>query len=85
MMKLSFTLGRDPPEPGADSGRPSVTIPTCASLNKLGWALFIWGMFGVVNMFVLQGADGLADALALPADRRCRRWPSCLPAPAAIP
>lgn len=29
--------------------------PDLRWLNKLGWALFIWGMYGVVNMFVLQG------------------------------
>jgi V/A-type H+-transporting ATPase subunit I len=29
--------------------------PDLRWLNRFGWALFIWGMYGVVNMFVLQG------------------------------
>ena len=48
-----FPYGRDPSESRKTlAGR---AYPDLRWLNRFGWALFIWGMYGVVNMFVLKG------------------------------
>ncbi len=54
MMKLSFVIGATHLSL-AQLWQAVRYCPDLRALNKLGWALFIWGMFGVVNMFVLQG------------------------------
>jgi len=54
MMRLSFILGAIHLSV-AQVWQCVRYYPDLRSLNKLGWALFIWGMYGVVNMFVLQG------------------------------
>ena len=54
MMKLSFVIGATHLSL-AQLWQAVRYCPGLRALNKLGWALFIWGMFGVVNMFVLQG------------------------------
>lgn len=53
MMRLSFLIG------GIHLSLAQLWqcvryFPDLRWLNKLGWALFIWGMYGVVSMFVLQ-------------------------------
>ena len=35
-------------------------FPNARFLNKVGWAVFIWGMLGVVQMFVLKSPMGWA-------------------------
>jgi len=54
MMKLSFTIGAIHLSL-AQLWQGVRFYPDLRALNKLGWALFIWGMYGVVDMFVLQG------------------------------
>jgi V/A-type H+-transporting ATPase subunit I len=54
MMRLSFAMGATH-LCLAQLWQAVRYYPNLRALNKLGWALFIWGMFGVVNMFVLQG------------------------------
>ncbi|MBM4087852.1 MAG: hypothetical protein FJ276_00265 [Planctomycetes bacterium] len=54
MMWLSFVIGATHLSL-AQLWQGARLYPDLRALNKLGWALFIWGMFGVVNMFVLQG------------------------------
>lgn len=54
MMRLSFAMGATHLSL-AQLWQAVRYYPNLRALNKLGWALFIWGMFGVVNMFVLEG------------------------------
>jgi len=54
MMWLSFTIGAVHLSL-AQLWQAVRYFPDLRGLNKLGWALFIWGMYGVVIMFVLQG------------------------------
>ncbi len=54
MMKLSFLIGAVHLSL-AQFWQAVRYYPHPRWLNKLGWGLFIWGMYGVVNMFVLQG------------------------------
>jgi len=54
MMRLSFILGAIHLSL-AQLWQAVRHCPDLRALSKTGWALFIWGMFGVVNMFVLQG------------------------------
>lgn len=42
-------------------------FPSWRALNRVGWAIFIWGMLGVVQMFVLRGSIGWNTP-----------WPYCL-------
>jgi V/A-type H+-transporting ATPase subunit I len=53
MMRLSFTIGAIHLSV-AQLWQAIRYFPDLPWLNRLGWALFIWGMYGVVNMFVLQ-------------------------------
>ncbi len=53
MMRLSFTIGAIHLSL-AQLWQGVRYFPDLRWLNRLGWALFIWGMYGVVNMFVLQ-------------------------------
>jgi len=57
MMRLSFVIGAIHLSL-AQFWQAIRLYPDLRALNKVGWGLFIWGMFGVVNMFVLQGAMG---------------------------
>lgn len=57
MMELSFLIGAIHLSI-AQLWQAIRYYPNLQSLNKLGWALFIWGMYGVVRMFVLQGPLG---------------------------
>jgi V/A-type H+-transporting ATPase subunit I len=54
MMRLSFIIGAIHLSL-AQLWQGVRYYPDLRWLNRLGWALFIWGMYGVVNMFVLQG------------------------------
>lgn len=54
MMRLSFIIGAIHLSL-AQLWQSVRFFPDLRWLNRLGWALFIWGMYGVVNMFVLQG------------------------------
>jgi len=54
MMRLSFLIGAIHLSL-AQLWQGVRYFPDLRWLNRLGWALFIWGMYGVVNMFVLQG------------------------------
>lgn len=54
MMRLSFMMGACHLSL-AQLWQSLRLFPDLRWLNRLGWALFIWGMYGVVNMFVLQG------------------------------
>lgn len=53
MMRLSFTIGAIHLSL-AQLWQAGRYYPSLLWLNRLGWALFIWGMYGVVSMFVLQ-------------------------------
>ncbi len=55
MMRLSFLMGATHLSL-AKLWQAVRYYPDLRWLNRFGWALFIWGMYGVVNMFVLQGA-----------------------------
>ena len=57
MMWLSFTLGAVHLSI-AQLWRSVHAWPDLRLLNGVGWALFIWGMYGVVNMFVLHAPMG---------------------------
>ena len=57
MMELSFTLGAIHLSL-AQLWQAVRYFPDLRWLNKVGWAVFIWGMYGVVKMFVLQGPMG---------------------------
>ena len=52
MMSLSFTLGAVHLSL-AQWWQAVRLYPNLESLNKLGWGTFLWGMYGVVRMFVL--------------------------------
>ncbi len=52
MMKLSFTMGAIHLSI-AQLWQAIRFFPNLQSLNRVGWALFIWGMYGVVRYFVL--------------------------------
>jgi V/A-type H+-transporting ATPase subunit I len=54
MMRLSFLIGACHLSL-AQLWQGVRYFPDLRWLNRLGWALFIWGMYGVVGMFVLQG------------------------------
>jgi V/A-type H+-transporting ATPase subunit I len=54
MMRLSFIIGAFHLSL-AQLWQGVRYFPDLRWLNRLGWALFVWGMYGVVNMFVLQG------------------------------
>jgi V/A-type H+-transporting ATPase subunit I len=54
MMRLSFILGAIH-LCVAQLWQAVRHYPDLRWLNKLGWAMFVGGMYGVVNMFVLQG------------------------------
>jgi len=43
-----------------------VLWPSLKMLSKLGWAIFVWGMLGVVNYFVLKGPHFLDFSLPWP-------------------
>jgi V/A-type H+-transporting ATPase subunit I len=53
MMNLSFTLGAIHLSI-AQLWQAIRYFPNLQALSKLGWAIFVWGMYGVVRMFVLQ-------------------------------
>jgi V/A-type H+-transporting ATPase subunit I len=53
MMRLSFSIGAIHLSL-AQLWQAVRYFPSLVWLNRLGWALFIWGMYGVVGMFVLQ-------------------------------
>ncbi|HBO44991.1 MAG TPA: hypothetical protein DD670_13890, partial [Planctomycetaceae bacterium] len=53
MMSLSFTIGAIHLSL-AQCWQAVRHYPDLRFLNKLGWAAFIWGMYGVVRMFVLN-------------------------------
>jgi len=55
MMRLSFTIGAIHLSL-AQLWQAVRFFPDLRWLNRLGWALFVWGMYGVVSMFVLQGS-----------------------------
>jgi len=57
MMRLSFTLGAVHLSV-AQLWQAVRYYPSLRFLNRLGWALFIWGMYGVVKMFVLKDPMG---------------------------
>lgn len=54
MMRLSFTIGAVHLSV-AQIWQAVRIFPDLRFLNKIGWTLFIWGMYGVVGMFVLKG------------------------------
>jgi V/A-type H+-transporting ATPase subunit I len=54
MMRLSFLIGACHLSL-AQLWQSVRYFPDLRWLNRLGWAIFIWGMYGVVSMFVLQG------------------------------
>jgi V/A-type H+/Na+-transporting ATPase subunit I len=57
MMWLSFVIGAIHLSL-AQSWRAVRLFPDLRFLNKVGWAMFIWGMFGVVKFFVLKAPLG---------------------------
>jgi V/A-type H+-transporting ATPase subunit I len=57
MMRLSFTVGAIHLS-AAQLWNAVRAFPDLRFLNKVGWAVFIWGMYGVVGMFVLKGPFG---------------------------
>lgn len=54
MMRLSFTIGAIHLSL-AQFWQGVRFWPNLQALAKFGWGLFIWGMYGVVNFFVLRG------------------------------
>jgi V/A-type H+-transporting ATPase subunit I len=57
LMSLSFTLGAI--HLSLAQGWQAIRLwPHLAFLGKLGWAIFIWGTYGVVKMLVLKGPMG---------------------------
>ena len=52
LMKISFIMGAIHLS-CAQIWQAVRIFPNIRYLNKIGWGVFIWGMFGVVNMFVL--------------------------------
>ena len=57
MMRLSFTLGAVHLS-AAQLWQAIRYWPDLRFLNRLGWAMFLWGMYGVVAMFVLAEPMG---------------------------
>jgi V/A-type H+-transporting ATPase subunit I len=57
MMRLSFTIGAIHLSL-AQFWQAVRFWPNLQSLSKFGWGIFIWGMYGVVNFFVLRGPFG---------------------------
>ena len=55
MMRLSFLMGATHLSL-AKLWQAVRYYPDLRWLSRFGWALFIWGLYGVVNMFVLQGS-----------------------------
>lgn len=53
LMKISFIMGATHLSM-AQLWQALRFFPNIRFLNKVGWAIFIWGMLGVVNMFVLS-------------------------------
>lgn len=57
MMRMSFLMGAV--HLSIAQLWPAVRFfPDLRFLGKVGWAIFIWGMYGVVHKFVLRGALG---------------------------
>jgi|APFre7841882724_1041349.scaffolds.fasta_scaffold02182_7 V/A-type H+-transporting ATPase subunit I len=52
LMRISFILGAIHLS-AAHLWRARTNFPNLSFLSNLGWAIWLWGMFGVVNMFVL--------------------------------
>jgi len=52
LMRISFILGAIHLS-AAHLWRARTNFPKLSFLGNLGWAIWLWGMFGVVNMFVL--------------------------------
>jgi len=57
LMWISFTLGSIHLS-SAHLWRAKANFPHPRFLGNLGWATFLWGMFGVVTMFVVKGPFG---------------------------
>ena len=55
LMRISFILGAIHLS-AAHLWRARTNFPNLSFLSNLGWAIWLWGMFGVVNMFVLGSA-----------------------------
>jgi len=55
LMRISFILGAIHLS-AAHLWRAKTNFPNLSFLSNLGWAIWLWGMFGVVNMFVLGSA-----------------------------
>lgn len=66
MMKICFAMGALHLSV-AQLWQAVRVFPSWRALNRVGWAIFIWGMFGVVQMFVLRGPIGWNTP-----------WPYCL-------
>jgi len=58
MMNISFTMGAIHLSI-AQLWNAFTVFPNIKFLNKVGWAIFIWGMLGVVKMFVLGSPLGM--------------------------
>jgi len=52
LMRVSFTLGAIHLS-AAHLWRARTNFPNLSFVSNLGWAIWLWGMYGVVNMFVL--------------------------------
>jgi len=52
LMRISFILGAIHLS-AAHLWRAKTNFPNLSFISNLGWAIWLWGMFGVVNMFVL--------------------------------
>ena len=57
LMRMSFLMGAVHLS-AAQLWQAVRLYPDLRFLNKVGWALFIWGMLGVVHMFVLKSPMG---------------------------
>lgn len=57
LMRISFTMGAIHMSLAQLWGAVSL-YPDLRFLNRVGWGIFIWGMLGVVQMFVLKGPMG---------------------------
>ncbi len=78
MMRLSFMIGAIHLSL-AQLWQGVRYFPDLRWLNRLGWAFFIWGMYGVVKHVRAAGPHELADTVALPADARRRAGHCALP------
>ena len=72
MMKISFTMGAIHLSV-AQLWQAVRFFPDLRFLNKLGWAIFVWGMLAVVKMFVLNATLNWQTP-----------WPYCLISGAAL-